>query len=357
MLLFVALATAATNGLVGAARAAERFSSVEEAVEQGIEAYKGGYYEIAITPLEFAANKNDILALFYLGRIYANNFAAYTDHPRAYKLYQRIVTTYGDIDQDRRHHARVVAKALTAVAGYILSGLPEIGLKSDPWRAAQFLSTAASVWNEPDAQYELAKLYLRGEGVRADPELGRHWLIVLSKKGHAPAQAYFADMLWRGRHVPKDQNQALALITLAVENAPPEDRVWIEDIYQNIFCGTSMGTRRSADGLVARWSRSFGRPDIPSGRNGLDAVLPQATRACGNGEAIPMPQPIGAARDADLMKKSEVPQVVKRVAPAPVPAQPRVASDAPSSGGFMRGSADMGIMDAGAKTLSPVPER
>jgi hypothetical protein len=333
------------------ARAAERFDSVAAALEQGIEAYKGGYYGIAVDALQHAAQKDDILALFYLGRIYSNNTTAFTDHPRAYKLYQRIVSLYGDIDPDRMHHARFVAKALTAVAGYVLKGLPEIGLRPDAARAAQFLTTAASVWNEPDAQYELAKLYLRGEGVPADPEFARHWLIVLTKKGHAPAQAYFADMLWRGRFVPQDKNQALALITLAVENAPPEDRVWIEDIYQNIFCGTSMGTRRQANGLVAVWSRAFGRPEAPAGRSSLGALLPRATRACGNGEAVPMPLPIGAARDADLLPPKPQTEAAVRPASPPAIAPPRMASEAPASG-FVQGSTSMGLIDAGAKTLS-----
>ena len=34
---------------------------------------------------------------------------------------------------------------------------------------------------------------------------------------------------------------ALALIRVAVANAPERDRIWIEDIYQNIFCGASSG--------------------------------------------------------------------------------------------------------------------
>ena len=53
----------------------------------------------------------------------------------------------------------------------------------------------------------------------------------------------------------KDERRALALITMAVENAPPHERIWIEDIYQNIFCGTSQGTRKQADGIVASGAR------------------------------------------------------------------------------------------------------
>ena len=83
----------------------------------------------------------------------------------------------------------------------------------------------------------------------------------------------------------KDERRALALIRMAVENAPEHERIWIEDIYQNIFCGASQGTRQQADGIVARWRKMFSRPSAPGERMGLGAEL-QPQRACGNGELV-----------------------------------------------------------------------
>ena len=68
-----------------------------------------------------------------------------------------------------------------------------------------------------------------------------HYLSVLTEEGYPGAQALLAELLWRGRYVKKDERRALALITMAVENAPEHERIWIEDIYQNIFCGTLAG--------------------------------------------------------------------------------------------------------------------
>ena len=110
------------------------------------------------------------------------------------------------------------------------------------------------------------------------------YLSVLTEKGYPSAQAFLAELYWRGRHVKKDEMRALALITVAVENAPENERIWIEDIYQNIFCGTSQGTRKQADGIVATWKKIFTRPDAPSDRMGLGALEPQ--RKCGTGEVI-----------------------------------------------------------------------
>ena len=95
---------------------------------------------------------------------------------------------------------------------------------------------------------------------------------MLTEEGYAGAQALLADLYWRGRHVKKDEQRALALITMAVENAPAHERIWIEDIYQNIFCGTSQGTRKQADGIVATWKKMFARPAAPSDRMGLGAA-------------------------------------------------------------------------------------
>ena len=92
------------------------FSSVSEAVKKGINAYQGGYYEIAIPALEYAANKKNFMAEYYLARIYSENSAPHTDHPRAYNLFQSIADEYADGDPDDDPHAPYVGKSLTALA-------------------------------------------------------------------------------------------------------------------------------------------------------------------------------------------------------------------------------------------------
>ena len=121
--------------------------------------------------------------------------------------------------------------------------------------------------------------------VEEDVRRAMHYFSVLSQSGHAGAQAFLADLYWRGKFVPKDQQRALALITVAVENAPAHERLWIEDIYQNIFCGSSQGVRKQADGVVAVWRKQLPRMDEP-GSMALGARALQPQRTCGNGEVI-----------------------------------------------------------------------
>ena len=58
--------------------------------------------------------------------------------------------------------------------------LPEIGLRSDPERTVFYLNNASTTFNDQDAQFELAKLQLKGEGIETNVPLGKHWLSVLS---------------------------------------------------------------------------------------------------------------------------------------------------------------------------------
>lgn len=265
---------------------APTFSSPREALRQGVSAYQGGYYELAMPPLEYAAAQGEFMASYYLAKIYQDNTGPHTDHAKAYALFEKIADEHLDADPDDPR-AQYVGKALTALAGYVLRGLPEIGLAPDPERAVFYLKNASTTFNDEDAQFELAKLQLKGEGVETNVPLGRHWLSVLSQNGHAGAQAFFADLLWRGKHMEPDPARALALIAVAVDNASPQDAMWIEDIYQNIFCGAAEGTRRQATGIVAQWGNRYGRkPTEQRDRSGLAQLAVGPIRTCKNGEPV-----------------------------------------------------------------------
>jgi TPR repeat protein len=288
------------------------FVSPEAALEQGTAAYRGGYYDIAVPALEYAADKGMFFGRYYLAQVYADDNAAYTNHGKAYQIFLQIAEEHASVDPDDDARAPYVAKSLYAVAKYVRRGLEPIGLKPNAERAAEFFRAAATYFRDRDAQFELAKMYLKGEGVDEDRSLAFHWLSTLTQEGHAGAQAFLADQLWRGKELARDERRALALITVAVANAPAADRIWIEDIYQNIFCGSSAGTRQQADGLVAVWKRIYA-PKTPTEDNDRMA-LAAADRQCSNGEALPMPRRSGqlvdsvqASRDSGFMQGNAVP--------------------------------------------------
>jgi hypothetical protein len=275
--------------LAAAPAAAQRtsFESPQAAFDYGLGALKAGELESALPALEFAAGHDHFLAEFYLARVYADSTSPRTDHGKAYLLYQKIANRYADVDPDGDQRAPFVAKALTALAGYLIEGVPQIGVKPNTQRAIEYLHHASTFFNDTEAQFELAKLYLSGDDRPEDVKRGMHWLSTATQKGHAGAQAYLADLYWRGKFVGQDPGRALALISVAVENAPPHERIWIEDTYQIIFCGTSAGTRRQVEGVVADWRRRYGRQNETVDRSGLGPMQPSAVRTCGNGEPVP----------------------------------------------------------------------
>jgi hypothetical protein len=127
--------------------------------------------------------------------------------------------------------------------------------------------------------------------------------------------------------VKKDEQRALALVTMAVENAPVHDRIWIEEAYASIYCATAQGMRQEADGIVARWRRMFARPAAqPADRMSGRELLPE--RQCANGETVAIQR--GGKSDT--------------VAVAPPPAQQPATE-------VMKGSAaSLGFRSAGAET-------
>jgi hypothetical protein len=145
-------------------------------------------------------------------------------------------------------------------------------------------------FGDKEAQFELARIYLGGDGSSDDIRRGLHYLSVLTEASYAPAQAVLADLYWRGQHVKKDDRRALALATLAVAGAPSHERIWIEDTYATIFCSAPQATRDAADGLAASWRRMFARPD-PQPAARLEARDPVPERQCASGERVAIAPP------------------------------------------------------------------
>lgn len=332
-----------------------KYRTAEEAVNQGLSAYNGGYFEHAIPAFEYAAKKGSevesFLARYYLARIFANNNSAHTDHPRAFEIFQHLADEHADMDGDADPRAKFVGKALVALAHYTRLGLPEIGLQPDAERAAELLQHAATMFGDEDAQFELAKLLLKGDGVDKNVPKAKHWLSTLSQSGHAGAQAFLADLIWRGKIVEADPVRALALITIAVANAPQQERVWIEDIYQNIYCGTAEGVRKQATGLVADWRTRYGRPPRPDTRDGLGALDEGPERTCKDGQRV---APYSSGRYEPAGERLAAPTA----APPPVamgreppPFAAGSALGGPSLGGSALGGGALGFREAGA--ISP----
>ena len=261
------------------------FVSPAAALEQGINAYRGGYVEFAIPALRYAANKGEFIAQYMLAAILSDNSGPHTDHAEAFRLLRQIVVSNVNVDPDDDPRAPYVSKALLSFGEYLNRGVPELNMAPNPAMALRYIEHAAKFFGNRDAQFELAKMLISGEGGRRDDGLALHFLSTLVQGGHAGAQAFLANQYWRGQTVEKDEARALALAELAVRGASPNDHLWIDDIYQNIYCGMNEPGRREARPLVKRWAQffDFGRAFRQTEESRAEIV---PTRTCGDGKPI-----------------------------------------------------------------------
>ena len=90
---------------------------------------------------------------------------------RAFEYFQKFADSHAD-DNPAMPRARFVANAFVALGHYYLDGIPNSSVTASPERARRMFAHAASYFGDPEAQYQLAKLYLDGNGVARDAEAG-----------------------------------------------------------------------------------------------------------------------------------------------------------------------------------------
>lgn len=232
------------------------FSSPIEAYRQGKAAFDEGWYGLALPALRYAAGQGVFGARLKLAKMYELGLGVPRNEAAAFDLYQRLTENNWELS-NFHPAAPYIGQSLAALGVYYLNGIKEIGLKPDVDRAVAHFSRAAEYFGDSRAQYELAKLYLSGEGGTRDAKRAVSWLYNAARKDHAPAQALLGQLLWEGSIVPKRQMKALVLLTLAQENAAPQDSEWINGLYNTISAGSQPQEISRAKAVVARWVRVY----------------------------------------------------------------------------------------------------
>ena len=90
----------------------------------------------------------------------------------------------------RRRRRRSSPTLSLALGRYYLNGIPNSKIKADTDRAREMFSYAASYFGNADAQYDLARLYLKTTDASGDDfRYGARWLGLAAQKGQHQAQA------------------------------------------------------------------------------------------------------------------------------------------------------------------------
>jgi exopolysaccharide production negative regulator len=212
----------------------------------------------SVVALEYAAEGGHPVAQWKLGRMYADGDGVVQNDLRAFEYFSKIANQHAE-DNPWAPQAGIVANAFVALGRYYLSGIPDTKVKADPERAREMFSYAASYFGNADAQYDLARLYLKDAG--SSPENfrnGTRWLGLAAQKGQYQAQALLGQMLFNGDQMPPQRARGLMWLTLARDSAGT-DEAWIKESYNRAIAKANDNDRAMALQMLERWVK--GRRD------------------------------------------------------------------------------------------------
>ncbi len=221
--------------------------SPREFFTMGFAAYKRGAKAEALQALQQAADLGHAGARWKLGQMYAEGDGVKEDDFEAFKMFEGIVRDQED-DTASSPNAAYVASAVVALAEYMRSGIPGTPISPDPGQARQLYAHAATYFGDAQAQFELGRMLLAGEGGRANPRQAARWLQLAAKKGYAKAEALLGYLLFDGETISLEAEPArgLAMLTRALKSAPEKDKDWIRPLQEEAFSLSSESERRLA---------------------------------------------------------------------------------------------------------------
>jgi len=204
-----------------------------------------------VTSLQYAAENGHALAQWKLGRMYADGDGVKHDDLRAFEYFRRIVDSHGD-DNANQTQARFVANAFVALGQYYLTGIPNTSVTPSPEHARRMFAHAASYFGDPEAQFQLASLYLQGQGVAREPKRAVPWLVLAANKGHFTSQALLGRILFNGEHGTRQRASGLMWLTIA-SDGPGAKVPWIAQLHETAVQQANDDDRALAFILLKRW--------------------------------------------------------------------------------------------------------
>jgi uncharacterized protein len=192
-------------------------------------ARRAGDIEAALKSLEEAANDGEVMALWKLGRMYADGDFVKQSDLRSFEYFRLLADSHADEIPCTRP-AVFVASAFVALGGYYLAGIRNSNIKPNAVHAREIFNYAASYFGDPEAQYWLGRMYLDGQGIARDTKQAARWLSLAASKGQYQAQAVLGALLFKGDLVSRDAARGLMWLMLAQDAATPTE-TWITDLY------------------------------------------------------------------------------------------------------------------------------
>jgi FOG: TPR repeat, SEL1 subfamily len=208
----------------------------------GFNAYKNGQKEDAVEAYRYAAEKGHTGSRWALANMYAYGDGVAKDDFEAFKIYNEIAAAGVEPGSE---DTGFFINALMSLAGYYRDGIPGTPVKRDLLQARQLYFQAASAFGVAEAQFELARMMLAGEGGGANIHQAKKWLNQARKSGHPGAMAVFGDVLFQEGHTVR----GLAFLTAALDRCSPKDCGWMQQLQEQAFSVANEEDRRIAVAL------------------------------------------------------------------------------------------------------------
>ncbi|MCC3245674.1 sel1 repeat family protein [Methylocystis sp. WRRC1] len=232
------------------------FKDPRAALRAGIESYHAGDPATSVTALSYAADGGEPLAQWKLGRMYAEGDGVTRDDAKAYDYFSKIIEHFADDEPDPRERS-MAANAFVAVGLYLRDGVSAAKIEPDLDRAFELFRYAATYFRNADAQYQLARMYLDGVGVKKDLRQSVNWMELAARKGHPQAQAILGRMIFNGEAGGAAQRpRGLMYLTLArdaVSGSASEQ--WIVDLHAKALDTASEADRKTAVAMLEDYLR------------------------------------------------------------------------------------------------------
>ncbi len=207
LLIGAAIAIAAPGGAALALDAKqvlkEKKKSRDDVWEKFFSFRKNGKSKEAASTLEYAAEQGDHAAQWKLGKMYETGDGVAKDPAAAVRFYSKIVENYSDA-QPGSADWQFTGNAMVVLGRYYRDGVPEAGLRKDRSEAIIMFTTAATYFDHPDAQFELARMYLDDGVGEGDAIQAARMLKLASDQGHAGAHALLGQLLFEGEYLRRD---------------------------------------------------------------------------------------------------------------------------------------------------------
>ena len=143
--------------------------------------------------------------------MYASGDGVPRDDVKAYHYFNQLVEDYNEDQPGLAGHSGQFQTPLSLLAFELLEwAYPNNDMRPDARRAHELFQYAATTFGDPNAQFNLARMYMTGAGGLAKDNIAAiRWLALAAKEGHPPSQALLGHMLFVGDGVQDQRARGL----------------------------------------------------------------------------------------------------------------------------------------------------